>query len=136
MRERHRGVVALLILVTGALGLASRCYPTAMPAFVATYAGDTLWAALVFWCLALLFRRQATARLAIVTVVIAFAVEGSQLYHAPWIDTLRDTLPGRLVLGSGFLWSDLVCHVVGAGMAAALDTAMAHRRSAPVGGIP
>jgi len=26
---------------------------------------------------------------------------------------VRGTLPGRLVLGAGFLWSDLVCYTAG-----------------------
>jgi hypothetical protein len=40
-------------------------------------------------------------------------VEISQLYHAPWIDSIRQTTPGGLVLGFGFLWTDLVCYSVG-----------------------
>ena len=34
-------------------------------------------------------------------------VEESQLYHASWIDSIRGTTLGALVLGHGFLWSDL-----------------------------
>jgi Protein of unknown function (DUF2809) len=49
----------------------------------------------------------------IVLLVLAFAVEVSQLYHAPWIDGIRSTTLGGLVLGFGFLWSDLVCYLVG-----------------------
>lgn len=129
MRERRRGVVALLIVITVVLGLATRRYPAKLPTFVAAYAGDTLWAAMVFWCLALLARRQTTAILAISTVMIAFAVECSQLYHATWIDTVRGTRLGALALGSGFLWSDLACYAVGAVIAAALDLVMVHRTS-------
>jgi hypothetical protein len=40
-------------------------------------------------------------------------VEISQLYHAPWIDSIRQTALGGLVLGFGFLWTDLVCYSVG-----------------------
>ena len=49
----------------------------------------------------------------IISLVLAFAVEVSQLYHAPWIDGIRSTTLGGLVLGFGFLWSDLVCYLVG-----------------------
>lgn len=48
-----------------------------------------------------------------ISLVLAFAVEVSQLYHAPWIDGIRSTTLGGLVLGFGFLWSDLVCYLVG-----------------------
>ena len=40
-------------------------------------------------------------------------IELSQLYHAPWIDAIRRTRLGGLVLGYGFLWSDLACYAVG-----------------------
>jgi len=53
-----------------------------------------------------LSRRAATA------LAIAYLVEISQLYHAPWIDGLRHSTPGGLILGFGFLWSDLVCYTV------------------------
>ncbi len=33
--------------------------------------------------------------------------------HAPWIDGIRNTTLGGLVLGFGFLLSDLVCYLVG-----------------------
>ena len=48
-----------------------------------------------------------------ISLVLAFAVEVSQLYHSPWIDGIRSTTLGGLVLGFGFLWSDLVCYLVG-----------------------
>jgi len=49
-----------------------------------------------------------------ISLALAFAVEVSQLYHAPWIDSIRSTTLGGLVLGFGFLWTDLVCYLVGA----------------------
>ena len=40
----------------------------------------------------------------------------SQLYHAEWIDNIRATTLGGLVLGYGFLWSDLVAYTIGVGV--------------------
>ena len=51
-------------------------------------------------------------------MAFAFAVEISQLCHAGWLDALRGTLPGRLVLGQGFLFSDLFCYTFGICLAA------------------
>lgn len=127
MRERNRGVGALLVAVTIGLGLASRRYAENLPTFLAEYAGDTLWAAMVFWGLALLFRRQGTGVLALFTLAIAFLVECSQLYHAPWIDAVRRTPAGALALGTGFLWSDLVCYSAGAAIAATVDVLLVRR---------
>jgi hypothetical protein len=118
-------------------GLTSRQYPAIFPEFIARYAGDTLWAAMMFWILALVWRRASTRGLAWSALAVAYAVEFSQLYHAPWIDSIRATRIGALALGSGFLWSDLVCYAVGAGFGAALDLLIVsrQRRSAADAGI-
>lgn len=98
------------------VGLASRCFGDSLPAFPAEYAGDTLWALLVFLGVSAL---RPDARLWIrgtMALGVAFLVELSQLYHAAWIDGIRATTIGGLVLGFGFLWSDLVCYAVGVGI--------------------
>lgn len=118
--------VALACLTIGT-GLASRRYAAFVPAFIARYAGDTLWATMVFWMLALGWRRAGTRRLAGAALAIAVAVECSQLYHAAWIDAIRLTRIGALVLGSGFLWSDLACYAAGIGLAALLDAQITGR---------
>jgi hypothetical protein len=48
-----------------------------------------------------------------ISLGLSFLVEISQLYHAPWTDSIRQTTLGGLVLGFGFLWSDLACYSVG-----------------------
>jgi len=40
-------------------------------------------------------------------------LENEETQEAPWIDGIRNTMLGGLVLGFGFLWSDLVCYLVG-----------------------
>ncbi len=81
--------------------------------FLAEYAGDTLWALMLFLLIStLLAGRQVLARAAI-SLALAFLVEVSQLFHAPWIDSIRQSTLGGLVLGFGFLWTDLVCYTVG-----------------------
>lgn len=119
--RRSRPTYVALLIATVAAGLASRQWPAAIPAFIASYAGDTLWATMVVWLLALLWPRTSTVRLASAALAIAVADELSQLYHAPWIDGVRATRLGALALGQGFLWSDLVCYAVGVSLAAGLD---------------
>lgn len=126
--SRDRRVFALLVVVAIALGLASRRYGGALPGFVAEYAGDTLWATMVFFLLAFAFPAKRTAALASATLVIAFVVELSQLYHAPWIDVVRSTRFGALALGSGFLWSDLVCYTVGVGLGVLVERVLVRSR--------
>ncbi|MEC1172420.1 DUF2809 domain-containing protein, partial [Bacillus paralicheniformis] len=41
------------------------------------------------------------------------------LYHAPWIDAIRAVPLGGLILGYGFLCSDLLAYVLGISAGAA-----------------
>src|SRR4051812_14134131 len=96
----------LLVLVSiVALGLSSRRLSAQLPAFVGMYAGDTLYACAMFAFLAMLFPRWTVGRVAIVALAACVLVEMSQLYHAPWIDSIRATHLGGWILGVGFLWS-------------------------------
>ncbi|WP_324676185.1 DUF2809 domain-containing protein [Hymenobacter sp. GOD-10R] len=109
----ERKYYLLPIILTTLLGLASRKYGAFLPTFISTYAGDTLWATLVFWLIRVVFIKKPSRWVANRALVFAFSIEISQLYHAPWLDWRRNTTLGSLVLGHGFLWSDLACYSVG-----------------------
>jgi hypothetical protein len=105
-----------------ALGLFSRSsYAEGFPDLFVTYAGDTLWTLAVFLTLALMFHRAHTFLIGGVSILFSYAVEFSQLVQADWINAVRDTTFGALVLGSGFLLSDFVCYTTGALMGMAGD---------------
>jgi hypothetical protein len=131
---RSRPLYLALAAATVALGLASRRFRSALPAFVGAYAGDVLWAAMVYLLAAAVWPRASVRRLAVGTAVFALAIELGQLYHAPWIDAVRHTRIGGLVLGFGFLWSDLACYAAGIALAAALDAVLTRR--SPIGPAP
>ena len=95
------------------VGLASRRYQAVLPEFVGEYAGDTLWALMLSLLVSALLAGRTVTYRATISLVLAFLVEISQLYHAPWIDSIRNTTLGGLVLGFAFLWTDLVCYTVG-----------------------
>lgn len=110
---RNRIAYALIICFVVIVGLASRRYSEHLPYFIATYAGDTLWTLMVFLLIGFLFPSLSTLKVAIIALLFSFGIEFSQLYHAPWIDDIRQNRFAALVLGRGFLWSDLVCYSVG-----------------------
>lgn len=121
---RPRLTVATLFAITVAAGLGSRRFPDRLPLFLATYAGDTLWAAMVYWIIVFVRPRLSPLAAAIGTFGFALAIELSQLYHARWLDAIRATRAGALALGQGFLWSDVACYAAGAGLALAIDVAL------------
>lgn len=103
------------------LGLASRRYAGGLPPWVGCYAGDALWALLVYWLVGGLRPNWPTGRRALAATIFAFAIETSQLWQAPWLRALRHTTLGALVLGQVFLGRDLLCYAVGIASGVALE---------------
>nr|WP_122012348.1 DUF2809 domain-containing protein [Maliibacterium massiliense] len=119
MRRRRLcyGACALALI---ACGLLLRFYRSRLPALVGEYAPDAVWAMMVYAFCGLLLDR-APARHAACALCLCYAIEISQLYHAPWIDALRAHPLGHMVLGQGFLWSDLACYSAGVALAFGID---------------
>jgi Protein of unknown function (DUF2809) len=126
MKQPRRNPVIQIILIALVclLGIGSRRYAHLLPGFVAAYAGDTLWALAAFLGIGLFLPRASTWAIACLTMTFSVAVEISQLYHAPWIDAVRQTSLGGLVLGFGFLWSDLACYAVGVGFGVMIESGL------------
>ncbi|PQO45242.1 DUF2809 domain-containing protein [Blastopirellula marina] len=112
--------LAAAVIVIG-LGLASRRFRGELPPFIGTYSGDALWALMMYLLVSTLVPGRAIRTRALIAMGISTLVEISQLYHAPWIDAIRHTTLGGLVLGFGFLWSDLVCYAVGITAGASIE---------------
>ncbi len=57
----------------------------------------------------------------LISLLICYTIEFSQLYQADWINEIRKTLFGRYVLGQGFLWSDILAYTFGVFAAFAVE---------------
>ncbi len=73
------------------VGLASRRYREYLPTFVGEYSGETLWALMLFLVVSFVLANRPLLQRCGVSLALAFAVEVSQLYHAPWFDGIRST---------------------------------------------
>ncbi|AYF06870.1 MULTISPECIES: DUF2809 domain-containing protein [Bacillus] len=114
--KRNRLLYALFTIVVIILGLSSRKLAFALPQLLNDYLGDALWALMIFTGFGFLFPKIKTKKLAFISLLFCYVIEVSQLYHAEWIDSIRATTLGGLVLGYGFLWSDIVAYTIGVGI--------------------
>ncbi len=110
--KRNRLLYLILTIIVMVLGLLSRKI-SGLPKIIELYSGDILWALMVFLLFAFLFNKKSTIFIISWAIICSYSIEISQLYHAPWIDAIRNTTLGGLILGFGFLWSDLVCYTIG-----------------------
>jgi hypothetical protein len=108
-----------LTLMVIAAGLGSR--RSFMPELVQVYVGDVLWGVMFFLLLALVWPSRTSLFLAGLAIAITELIELSELYRAPWAMALRATRLGGLLLGHEFSWSDVVCVLLGGGLAGFVD---------------
>jgi hypothetical protein len=118
---RNRLFLSVALAVTVALGLASRKWPVLFPALLGKYPGDALWALMVYWIIAWLTPNAGIKKVAALALLISYADEFSQLYQAPWINAIRSTTLGHLILGSTFSWLDMLAYTVGVATGATID---------------
>ncbi|PFZ65996.1 ribosomal maturation YjgA family protein [Bacillus wiedmannii] len=115
-KKRNRLLYALFTIVIIILGLSSRKLAFALPHLLNAYLGDALWALMIFTGFGFLFPKIDTKKVVFISLLFCYGIEVSQLYHAEWIDSIRATTLGGLVLGYGFLWSDIVAYTIGVGI--------------------
>lgn len=110
--KRSRLLYLILTIIVMILGLLSRKI-SGLPKIIELYSGDILWALMIFLIIAFIFNKKSTIFIISWAIIFSYSIEISQLYHAPWIDAIRNTTLGGLILGFGFLWSDLICYTIG-----------------------
>lgn len=70
-------------------------------------------ALMVYLGLGFLFSKSKIRYVAVGAIIFSYGIELSQLYQGQWINAIRGTTLGGLILGYGFLFSDLICYTLG-----------------------
>ena len=126
---RIRLLAALAVLLVIPVGLFARSRragadPATLPGFLATYTGDTLWPMMFFFLGRFVFPRANRWSLAACTLALTLTIEFSQLWHPAALEWLRGQPVIGFLLGSSFLWSDVVCLLVGSFIATLMDAVL------------
>ena len=109
--SRNRKIYFVLIILTIILGLGSRI--AIIPVFIYPYLGDYFYTIMYFFIIGFLFPNMKILKVTLISIGLCYVIEIFQLYQADWINNIRSTTLGRLTLGSGFLWSDLISYALG-----------------------
>ena len=107
--RRYYICAVILVIITG---IASRHYHF-FPIFFKKYPEDALWSLMVFLGFGFLFPTHKTHYCAVYALLFSFGIEFSQLYQAGWLNEIRNTILGHLVLGSGFDRMDFLAYSLG-----------------------
>ena len=98
----------LLIIFVVFLGIGSRKIN-----LFTLFIGDILYATMMYFGLRFVLIHLKLKTIFVLSVLFCFLIEISQLFQFDWLILLRKTTFGKYVLGQGFLWSDLVCYILG-----------------------
>ncbi len=104
IRLLYIGTVMILIV----LGLLSRRVKT-----IPYSCGDALWAMVVYCCWRIIIPEKGTIVAAVGALITSFAIEFSQLLSPAWLVKIRSTFVGHMLIGQGFMWSDLLAYAIG-----------------------
>lgn len=113
MLVRYRIYYAFTVLVIIILGISSRKFSSQLTLFIADNSGDMLWASMVYFSCRFFFINKGLLLAFAGSFIFSFLIEFSQLYQAAWINMLRHTALGALILGKGFLMVDLIRYFLG-----------------------
>lgn len=118
-------IITVLVML---MGLLSRKFMFIFPSHIVPYVGDMLWAMMVYFGFRFLFPKLELLKSFNIALIFSFAIETSQLYQAEWINIIRKTTIGGLVLGHGFLWIDLISYFIGIIIALIIDKVLNHAK--------
>ncbi len=107
---------ALCLLLTVLLGVGTFLLRGTAMDGIADFVGGALYViALIFFILTLAPRlAESPLRICTIAFLITCAIECLQLWHPSFLESIRATLPGRLILGNTFSWIDFPVYFVGA----------------------
>jgi hypothetical protein len=110
----------IAVAITMFVGFMSRRLTTGGD-FIHDYVGDAIWAGMIYFGFRFLLPSAKLMSAVIAALTFCYAIEISQLNQSEWLNSLRHTILGGLILGFGFLWSDFLMYTIGIGLAALLD---------------
>ncbi len=103
---------AIATFITILLGIFSRKL-----SFLPAETGDALYAVMIFFLLSTCFSQHPSHKIAVYAWLICCVIEITQLYQSSWLQAIRATKLGALVLGHGFLWIDILAYAIGVSVA-------------------
>lgn len=110
---RYRLALLISMIVIIPIGYSGRFYLSPELEWLRNWIGNLAYEC--FWVLFVMFLLPQIPpfRAAVAVCLASFAVEFLQLWQPPWLQALRATLFGKLVLGNSFYRADFPQYVVG-----------------------
>ena len=120
-----RRLLVALVVIGGGAYLRLRGSAHHIPASYIHYGYWALWAALVYFLVALLLRSRPQNLILLIAVLVCALVEASKLSHTPALDVFRLTQVGAWMLGKTFSYWNFAAYAAGLAVAYGIDALLA-----------
>jgi hypothetical protein len=118
-------LVAALVVIAGGAWLRLQGPAHKIPALYLHYGYWALWAAMVYFVVAMLLRSRPQNQILFIAALVCALVEVSKLSHTPALDVFRLTPVGAWLLGKSFSTWNFIAYGAGLAVAFGLDALLA-----------
>ena len=112
MKTYRRIVFGMLIAIT-LLGFATKFYQGSLQFWLNNSFSSIFYEMFWIFLVALIWPRFSPGWVAFWVFAVTSALEFMQLWKPPFLQAIRATLIGRLLLGTSFVWSDFLYYAIG-----------------------
>ena len=110
---KYRIILLILIIPIFIAGLTGDFYTGPGHEWFNGVLGDFLLPVFMILVISFIFPRISPFHTALWVFVYNTAIEFTQLSEHPFLEAVRPTLFGRLVIGEYFSWDDIICYLAG-----------------------
>ncbi len=121
---KYRLSYTIVFIFTIVLGLTSRKI-----AGIPLITGDILYASMIYWMIRAVSPNKRLIVAILSSLLFCFSIEFMQLIQTPILIWARNHSFFKLILGQGFLWSDLIAYATGTAIAYLIDVLLLYKRS-------
>lgn len=109
----YRRIVLYCAIALIPIGIASKFYQGPLKEWINDYFGDIIYEA--FWIMigVLIWPRASLAKIAAVVFIATCLIEVLQLWQPPFLQVMRASFIGKLLLGTTFVWWDFPHYLAG-----------------------
>lgn len=111
--KTYRWIVFGIVIALIPIGLASKFYQGPLQFWVNNSFSSIFYEMFWIFLAALIWPRLPPGWVAFWVFVVTSVLEFLQLWKPPFLQAIRSTLIGRLLLGNSFVWGDFLYYVLG-----------------------
>jgi hypothetical protein len=115
-------IVAVLLVIAGGFWLRRYGFGHHIPAFYVKFGYSALWAAMIYFLVALLLRSRSQKQILVIAALACALLEASKLSHTPALEIFRITEAGGWLPGRVFSPWNFCALAAGLALAWAIDS--------------